>query len=143
MNTSNMTCAQVQDYVKTHGQTLLTTGIESGNYSFNYADCGGTVPGFACTTDEAYCYVGWWCDYNYPVAVNPNVHDQGDQLLPGASVAKIPALGFPAIQDPLSGRGESSEKAGIATLKLLPSSPTIRYSPNIMPLGVVKGQPEA
>ena len=33
LDTSNMTCAQVQDYVKTHGQTLLTTGIESGNYS--------------------------------------------------------------------------------------------------------------
>jgi hypothetical protein len=82
VDTSNMTCAQVQDYVKTHGQTLLTTGIESGNYSFNYADCGGTVPGFACTTDEAYCYVGWWCDYNYPVAVNPNVHDQGANSCP-------------------------------------------------------------
>jgi hypothetical protein len=27
--------------------------------------------------DEAYCYVGWWCDYNYPAIVNPNVHDQG------------------------------------------------------------------
>jgi hypothetical protein len=82
MDTSNMTCAQVQDYVKTHGQTLLTTGIESGNYSFNYADCGGTVPGFACTKDEAYCYVGWWCDYSYPVAVNPNVHDQGTNFCP-------------------------------------------------------------
>jgi hypothetical protein len=82
MDTSNMTCAQVQGYVKTHGQTLLTTGIESGHYSFNYADCGGTVPGFACTKDEAYCYVGWWCDYNYPVAVNPNVHDQGTNSCP-------------------------------------------------------------
>jgi hypothetical protein len=82
MDTSNKTCAQVQDYVKTHGQTLLTTGIESGNYSFNYADCGGTVPGFACTMDEAYCYVGWWCDYSYPVAVNPNVHDQGTNFCP-------------------------------------------------------------
>jgi hypothetical protein len=77
INTSNMTCAQVQEYVKTHGQTLLTTGIESGNYSFNYADCGGTVPGFVCTLDEAYCHVGWWCDDNYPVQVNPNAHDQG------------------------------------------------------------------
>ena len=66
MDTSNKTCAQVQDYVKTHGQTLLTTGTESGNYSFNYADCGGTVPGFACTKDEAYCYVGWWCDCSEP-----------------------------------------------------------------------------
>jgi hypothetical protein len=82
MDTSDLTCAQVQDYVKTHGQTLLTTGIESGNYSFSYADCGGTVPGFACTTDEAYCFVGWWCDYNYPVAVNPNVHDQGANFCP-------------------------------------------------------------
>ena len=82
VDTLNMACAQVQVYVKTHGQTLLTTGIESGNYSFNYADCGGTVPGFACTTDEAYCYVGWWCDYNYPVAVNPNVHDQGANSCP-------------------------------------------------------------
>jgi hypothetical protein len=81
-DTSKLTCAQVQDYVKTHGQTLLTTGIESGNYSFNYADCGGTVPGFACTMDEAYCYVGWWCDYDYPVAVNPNVHDQGTNSCP-------------------------------------------------------------
>ena len=44
------------------------TGKESGNYSFDYADCGGTVPGYACTRDEAYCYVGWWCDYNYPAA---------------------------------------------------------------------------
>ena len=81
IDTSNVTCTQVQDYVKTHGQTLLTTGIKSGNYSFNYDDCGGTVPGFACT-DEAYCYVGWWCDYDYPVAVNPNVHDQGTNFCP-------------------------------------------------------------
>jgi hypothetical protein len=77
-----MTCAQVQDYVKKHGQTLLATGKESGNYSFDYAECGGTVPGFACTTDEAYCYVGWWCDYNYPATVNPNVHDQGTEFCP-------------------------------------------------------------
>jgi hypothetical protein len=82
MDTSNMTCAQVQSYVKAHGQTLLTTGVESGNYSFDYADCGGTVPGYACTVDEAYCYVGWWCDYNYPAAVNPNVHDQGTNFCP-------------------------------------------------------------
>ena len=82
VDTSNMKCAQAQDYVKTHGQTLLTTSIESGNYSFNYADCGGTVPGFACTMDEAYCYVGWWCDYSYPAAVNPNVHDQGTEFCP-------------------------------------------------------------
>ena len=81
-DTSNMTCAQVQSYVKTHGQTLLNTGVESGNYSFSYADCGGTVPGYVCTSDEAYCYVGWWCDYNYPVAVNPNVHDQGTEFCP-------------------------------------------------------------
>ena len=40
---------QVQDYVRKHGQTLLATGKELGNYSFDYADCGGTVPGFACT----------------------------------------------------------------------------------------------
>jgi hypothetical protein len=82
-DTTTMTCAQVQDYVKKHGQTLLTTGKESGNYSFDYADCGGTVPGFACTIDEAYCHVGWWCDYNYPVAVNPNAHDQGTEFCPG------------------------------------------------------------
>jgi hypothetical protein len=82
-NSLTMTCAPVQDYIKRHGQTLLTTGKELGNYSFNYADCGGTVPGFACTMDEAYCYVGWWCDYNYPVAVNPNVHDQGTEFCPG------------------------------------------------------------
>jgi hypothetical protein len=44
-----MTCAQVQDYINEHGQTLLTTGKESGNYSFDYAECGGTVPGYACT----------------------------------------------------------------------------------------------
>ena len=66
-NSLTMTCAQVQGYISKHGQTLLTTGRESGNYSFDYADCGGTVPGFACTTDEAYCYVGWWCDYNFPL----------------------------------------------------------------------------
>jgi hypothetical protein len=77
-----MSCAQVQNYVKTHGQTLLATGKESGNYSFDYAECGGTVPGFVCTTDEAYCYVGWWCDYNYPATVNPNVHDQGTEFCP-------------------------------------------------------------
>ena len=81
-NSLTMTCAQVQDYIRKHGQTLLATGKESGNYSFDYADCGGTVPGFACTRDEAYCYVGWWCDYNYPVAVNPNVHDQGTEFCP-------------------------------------------------------------
>jgi hypothetical protein len=78
-NSLTMTCAQVQNYVRRHGQTLLTTGKESGNYSFDYADCGGTVPGFACTTDEAYCYVGWWCDYNYPAQVNSQVHDQGTE----------------------------------------------------------------
>jgi hypothetical protein len=81
-NSLAMSCAQVQNYIKKHGQTLLTTGKESGNYSFDYADCGGSVPGFACTTDEAYCYVGWWCDYNYPAAVNPNTHDQGTEFCP-------------------------------------------------------------
>jgi hypothetical protein len=81
-NSLAMTCAQVQDHIKKHGQTLLATGKESGNYSFDYAECGGTVPGFACTTDEAYCYVGWWCDYNYPATVNPNVHDQGTEFCP-------------------------------------------------------------
>jgi hypothetical protein len=81
-NSLTMTCAQVQNYVRKHGQTLLTTGKESGNYSFDYADCGGTVPGFACTTDEAYCYVGWWCDYNYPAQVNSQVHDQGTESCP-------------------------------------------------------------
>jgi hypothetical protein len=45
-NSLTMTCAQVQAYIKKHGQTLLTTGRESGNYSFDYADCGGTVPGY-------------------------------------------------------------------------------------------------
>ncbi len=77
-----MTCAQVQDYIKKHGQTLLRSGRESGNYSFDYAECGGTVPGYACTTDQTYCYVGWWCDYNYPAAVNPDVHDQGTEFCP-------------------------------------------------------------
>jgi hypothetical protein len=81
-DTTTMTCAQVQDYVKKHGQTLLTTGNVSGNYSFDYADCGGTVPGFACTLDEAYCQVGWWCDDNYPAQVNPNAHDQGTDFCP-------------------------------------------------------------
>jgi hypothetical protein len=75
-----MTCAQVQDHIKKHGQTLLATGKESGNYSFDYAECGGTVPGYACTTDEAYCYVGWWCDYNYPAQVNSQMHDQGTEF---------------------------------------------------------------
>jgi hypothetical protein len=81
-NSLSTTCAQVQDHIKRHGKTLLTTGKEFGNYSFDYADCGGTVPGFACTTDQIYCYVGWWCDYNYPFAVNPNVHDQGTEFCP-------------------------------------------------------------
>ena len=81
-NSLTMTCAQVQDYITKHGQTLLTTGIESGNYSFNYAECGGTVPGYACTKDVAYCYVGWWCDYNYPAQVNSQVHDQGPESCP-------------------------------------------------------------
>ena len=78
-----MTCAEVQHLIKKQGQTLLATGKEASNYSFDYAECGGTVPGYACTRDEAYCYVGWWCDYNYPVAVNPNVHDQGTEFCPG------------------------------------------------------------
>jgi hypothetical protein len=77
-----MTCAQVQDHIKKHGQTLLATGQESGNYSFDYAECGGTVPGYACTTDVTYCYVGWWCDYNYPAQVNSQVHDQGTEFCP-------------------------------------------------------------
>ena len=54
-NSLTMTCAQVQDHIKKNGQTLLATGKESGSYSFNYADCGGTVPGYACTSDEAAC----------------------------------------------------------------------------------------
>ena len=93
-NSLTMTCAQVQDYIRKHGQTLLSTGRESGNYSFDYAECGGTVPGYACTTDQAYCYVGWWCDYNYPVAVNPNVHDQGSEFCPAArsSARRTPSL---------------------------------------------------
>jgi len=41
--TTTMTCAQVQDYVKRDRQTLLTTGKEFGNYSFDYAHCGGTA----------------------------------------------------------------------------------------------------
>lgn len=82
VDTTTMTCTQLQAYIKTHGQTLLTTGIESGHYSFDYADCGGTVPGFACTMDEVYCHVGWWCDDNYPAIVNPNVHDQGTESCP-------------------------------------------------------------
>jgi hypothetical protein len=57
-NSLTMTCTQVQDHIRKHGQTLLATGPESGNYSFDYADCGGTVPGYACTRDVAYCYVG-------------------------------------------------------------------------------------
>jgi hypothetical protein len=81
-DTSTMTRAQVQQYVKKHGQTLLTTGNASGNYSFDYADCGGTVPGFVCTVDQAYCYVGWWCDDNYPAIVNPASHDQGTESCP-------------------------------------------------------------
>jgi hypothetical protein len=93
-DTTTMTCAQVQDDVKKHGQTLLNTGKESGNYSFDYADCGGTVPGFACTIDEAYCYVGWWCDYDYPAAVNPNVHDQGTEFCPArrSGAQRTPSL---------------------------------------------------
>jgi hypothetical protein len=81
-NSLTMTCAQVQAYIKKRGQTLLTTGRESGNYSFDYADCGGTVPGYACTKDEAYCHVGWWCDYNYPAQVNSQMHDQGTESCP-------------------------------------------------------------
>jgi hypothetical protein len=81
-NSLTMTCAQVKDHIRRHGQTLLATGKESGNYSFDYADCGGTVPGYACTRDEAYCYVGWWCDYNYPAQVNSQVHDQGTESCP-------------------------------------------------------------
>jgi hypothetical protein len=81
-NSLTMTCAQVQDHIRKHGQTLLSTGKESGNYSFDYAECGGTVPGYACTTDEAYCYVGWWCDYNYPAQVNSQMHDQGTEFCP-------------------------------------------------------------
>jgi hypothetical protein len=76
------TCAQVQDLIRKHGQTLLATGKESGNYSFDYSECGGTVPGYACTRDEAYCYVGWWCDYSYPAQVNSQMHDQGTELCP-------------------------------------------------------------
>jgi hypothetical protein len=34
-DTTTMTCAQVQDYVKKHGQTLLITGRELGNHSFD------------------------------------------------------------------------------------------------------------
>jgi hypothetical protein len=79
-NSLTMTCAQLQDYIKKHGQTLLSSGRESGNYSFDYAECGGTVPGYACTTDQTYCYVGWWCDYNYPAQVNSQVHDQGTEF---------------------------------------------------------------
>jgi hypothetical protein len=81
-NSLTMTCAQVQDHIRKHGQTLLSTGNESGNYSFDYADCGGTVPGYACTRDVAYCYVGWWCDYNYPAQVNSQMHDQGTESCP-------------------------------------------------------------
>ena len=81
-NSLTMTCAQVQDHIRKHGETLLATGKESGNYSFDYADCGGTVPGYACTRDVAYCYVGWWCDYNYPAQVNSQMHDQGTESCP-------------------------------------------------------------
>jgi hypothetical protein len=45
-NSLTMTCIRPR-IMSGHGQTLLTTGKESGNYSFDYADCGGTVPGYA------------------------------------------------------------------------------------------------
>jgi hypothetical protein len=82
-NSLTMTCEQVQGYIKKHGQTLLATGKETGNYSFDYSECGGTVPGYACTRDTTYCYVGWWCDYNYPAQVNSQMHDQGTEFCPG------------------------------------------------------------
>jgi hypothetical protein len=78
-NSLTRTCAEVQNHIKKHGQTLLATSKESGNYSFDYADCGGAVPGYACTRDDAYCHVGWSCDYNYPAQVNSQVHDQGTE----------------------------------------------------------------
>ena len=53
-NSLTMTCAQVQDHIRKHGQTLLATGKESGNYSFDYADCAGTVPGIFWRTLEAF-----------------------------------------------------------------------------------------
>jgi hypothetical protein len=84
-----MACAQVQDHIKKHGQTLLATGKETGNYSFDYADCGGTVPGYACTRDDAYCYVGWWCDYTYPAQVNSQVHDQGTESVQRENNARV------------------------------------------------------
>ena len=50
MDTSNMTCAQVQSYVKSHGQTLLTTGVESGNCSFDDARRGAVRDGYGTGT---------------------------------------------------------------------------------------------
>src|SRR5271154_3601260 len=44
IDTSNMTCAQVQDYVKTHGQTLLTTGSESATTASTTTIAGSPAP---------------------------------------------------------------------------------------------------
>jgi len=88
LETSNKTCAQVQAYVKAHSQTRLNTttsnGYEFSTYSFDYADCGGTVPGFVCTLDNTYCHVGWWCEDQYPSAVNPAGHMQGTDFCPAS-----------------------------------------------------------
>ena len=55
-NSLTMTCAQVQDHIRKHGQTLLATGKESGNYlASTMPIAAGAVPGYACTRDEAYC----------------------------------------------------------------------------------------
>ena len=76
-NSLTMTCAQVRDYIRKHGQTLLTTGIESGNYSANYDECGGTVPGYACTeTSVLLCRMV--VRQVIQLQVNSQVHDQRD-----------------------------------------------------------------
>ena len=83
LETSTLTCQQLQVYLTKHGQTMLTTGRASGNYSPNYAECGGTIPGYVRTQDVAFCYAGWWCDDNYSSSVNPSEHFQGvDPLTP-------------------------------------------------------------
>ncbi len=83
-----MSCAQVQNYIKKHGQTLLATGKDLATTVSIMPSVVGTVPGYACTTDEAYCYVGWWCDYNYPATVNPNTHDQGAEFCHSAKIRR-------------------------------------------------------
>ena len=75
-NSLDMTCAQAKAFVQKNQPATLATGEEWGNFSFNWADCGGNPPAYVCTKDVHYCFIGFSCQ-SVPTPTNPAGYYQG------------------------------------------------------------------